>query len=109
MSAVNVAAPIGVRSTRVPAPGRRHGDDIVSRLHKATGQLAGVRAMYEDGRYCIDVLDQLSATTAAIDSVALLILEDHIKACVSDAMHKGDPELKVAELVSAVRRYVRSH
>jgi CsoR family transcriptional regulator, copper-sensing transcriptional repressor len=108
MSAVTVTAPTSVRSPRVPTPGRRRGEDIVSRLHKATGQMAGVRAMYEDGRYCIDVLDQLAAATAAIDSVALLILEDHINACVADAMHNGNPELKVAELVSAVRRYVRT-
>jgi DNA-binding FrmR family transcriptional regulator len=107
MSAMTIAAPTGVRSNRAPAPGRRHGEDIVSRLRKATGQLAGVRAMYEDGRYCIDVLDQLSAATAAIDSVALLILEDHINACVREAMHTSETEVKVTELVSAVRRYVR--
>jgi DNA-binding FrmR family transcriptional regulator len=108
MSAMSIAAAAEALSRRAPAPGWRHGEDIVSRLRKATGQLAGVRGMYEDGRYCIDVLDQLSAATAAIDSVALLILEDHINACVREAMHTGETEVKVAELVSAVSRYVRS-
>jgi DNA-binding FrmR family transcriptional regulator len=106
MSVVSVA-----KSTRgrklVPAPGRKHGEDIVNRLRKAVGQLDGVRRMYEDDRYCIDVLDQVSAVTAAIDSIALLILEDHINACVREAMRTGTTDEKVIELVSAVRRYVR--
>ncbi len=106
MSVASVAKPTG-RPNRAPAAGRQHGEDIVARLRKATGQLGGVRAMYEDDRYCIDVLDQLSAATAAIDSVALLILEDHINACVREAMNTGTTDEKVGELVSAVRRYVR--
>lgn len=64
--------------------------------------------MYEDGRYCIDVLDQLSAVSAAVDSVALLILHDHVNACIRDAMEHGDTDEKVTELITAVRRYVRS-
>ena len=64
--------------------------------------------MVENGRYCIDVLDQLSAVRAAIDAVALLVLSDHINACVRDAMESGDSDEKVAELDAAVRRYVRS-
>ena len=63
--------------------------------------------MYEDGRYCLDVLDQLAAVSAATDAVALLILEDHIRACVRDAIDSGDADDKVDELVAAVRRYVR--
>ena len=63
--------------------------------------------MYEDGRYCLDVLDQLAAVSAATDAVALLILEDHIRACVREAIDSGDADEKVDELVAAVRRYVR--
>lgn len=80
----------------------------MSRLRKATGQLSGVTGMVEDGRYCIDVLDQLSAVTAAVDAVALLVLSDHINACVRQSIEYGDTDEKVAELVGAVRRYVRS-
>jgi len=63
--------------------------------------------MYEDGRYCLDVLDQLAAVSAATDAVAVLILQDHIRACVRDAIDSGDADEKVDELVAAVRRYVR--
>jgi DNA-binding FrmR family transcriptional regulator len=106
VSVASIAKPIR-RPKLVPAPGRKHGEDIVARLRKAAGQLDGVRRMYEDDRYCIDVLDQFSAVTAAIDSAALLILEDHINVCVREAMRTGNTDEKVAELVSAVRRYVR--
>lgn len=106
MSVASIAKPT-TRPQLVPAPGRKQGEDIVARLRKAAGQLDGVRRMYEDDRYCIDVLDQFSAVTAAIDSAALLILEDHINACVREAMRTGNTDEKVAELVSAVRRYVR--
>ena len=80
----------------------------MSRLRKATGQLSGVTAMVQDERYCIDVLDQLSAVRAAIDAVALMMLSDHINACVRSAIDSGDTDDRVAELVIAVRRYVRT-
>jgi len=73
-----------------PAPrgpdARHHDHEVTTRLRKATGQVAGVLAMYEDGRYCIDVLDQLAAVRAALDAVALLILEDHMHTCVRHAV-----------------------
>ena len=81
--------------------------EIESRLRKVGGQLGGVLAMYEDGRYCLDVLDQLAAVSAATDAVALLILQDHIRACVRDAITSGDADDKVDELAAAVRRYLR--
>lgn len=90
------------------AVGSHQETAIVSRLRKAHGQLGGVTSMYEDGRYCLDVLDQLSAVTAAVDAVAVLILTDHINACVRAAIESGDTDEKVAELVTSVRRYVRS-
>ena len=94
-------------ATRSSRPGR-HQAEILARLRKANGQLAGVTAMYEEGRYCIDVLDQLSAVAAATDAVALLILTDHIHTCVADALEASRPDETVDELVTALRRYVRS-
>jgi CsoR family transcriptional regulator, copper-sensing transcriptional repressor len=90
------------------APVARRDREIASRLRRATGQLAGVTRMHDDGRYCIDVLDQLSAVSAAIDTVALLVLEDHIHTCVLAAIEDGDAEAKVDELAAAVCRYVRT-
>ncbi len=85
-----------------------HRDEIVHRLRRIEGQVAGIRRMHEEGRYCIDVLDQLSAARAGLESAALLILEDHVNGCVKEAMKGGEGESKAAELLSAVRRFVRS-
>jgi len=93
---------------RTRSAGARHDAEIVTRLRKVTGQLAGVTGMVEKGRYCVDVLDQLAAVNAAVDAVALLVLSDHINACVRAAIESGDTDEKVAELDATVRRYVRS-
>ncbi len=93
---------------RARHPGQRHDADIVSRLSKAKGQLAGITSMYEDGRYCIDILDQLAAARAAIDAVGLILMQDHINACVRDAINHDDTDEKVTELVTVVRRFLRS-
>lgn len=103
-----MTAPTATAPGRRRIPGVRRDDDILSRLRKATGQLTGIATMYEDGRYCLDILDQLAAVTAAVDAVALILLEDHMNSCVRDAIEHGDTDDKVAELTRAVRRYVRS-
>jgi len=97
-----------VRPTRSPGP--RQDREILSRLRKATGQLSGVTGMVEDGRYCIDVLDQVAAATKALKAVALELLDDHLSHCVTDAVTKGGrtAEEKVAEASAAIARLVRS-
>lgn len=86
----------------------RDREAVAGRLRKIEGQVAGIRRMYEGGRYCIDVLDQLSAARAALGSVAMLILEDHVTSCVAEALEGGDGQAKAAELLATVRRFVRS-
>ena len=82
--------------------------EVLDRLRRIEGQVAGIRRMYEDGRYCIDVLDQISAARAGLEAAALVILEDHVNGCVRDAIEGGEGQAKAQELVAAVRRYVRS-
>lgn len=89
-------------------PRRKRGDAVLGRLRRIEGQVAGIRRMYEEGRYCIDVLDQVSAARAGLEAAALLILEDHVKGCVREAIEGGEAEEKSAELLEAVRRYMRS-
>ena len=98
------------RSTSERAVGtthRMHLDEVLKRLHRIEGQVSGIRRMYEGERYCIDVLDQISAARAGLEAAALLILEDHINGCVQEAMESGEGPEKTAELVDAIRRYVR--
>jgi len=76
-------------------------DAILKRLKRIEGQVRGLQKMIEDERYCIDVLTQVSATTAALDGVALGVLEDHVRHCVREG---GDE--KVDELMAALARLV---
>lgn len=83
-------------------------EEVGRRLQRIEGQISGIRKMYEGGRYCIDVLDQVSAARAGLEAVALLILEDHVNGCVKEAIEGGKGSEKTAELLAAVRRFVRS-
>jgi DNA-binding FrmR family transcriptional regulator len=81
-----------------------HKAALISRLNRVEGQVRGVRGMVEDERYCIDVLTQISAARAALDRVAIDLLEDHVRHCVID----GDPaarEDRTTELMAAVSRF----
>ena len=85
-------------------------DAVRKRLARIEGQVRGIARMVEDDTYCIDVLTQVSATTKALESVALKLLEDHLAHCVVDAARTGGPEadLKVKEATDAIARLVRS-
>lgn len=81
---------------------------IQSRLRRIEGQVRGIQKMVEDDRYCIDVLTQVNATRAALESVALELLADHTEHCVTEAIRAGGGKQKVRELNLAVERLVRS-
>ncbi|MGH7778078.1 MAG: metal-sensitive transcriptional regulator [Candidatus Dormibacterales bacterium] len=81
---------------------------IQARLRRIEGQVRGLQTMVEEDRYCIDVLTQVSAVRAALESVALELLDGHTEHCVSEAIQAGRGEEKVRELNQAVARLVRS-
>ncbi len=90
-------------------PGYTHDKDkVLARLRRIEGQVRGLHKMVEDERYCIDVLTQVAAVKAALESVSLTLLEDHMEHCVADAIRSGDGTKKVKELAAAVERLVRS-
>jgi len=78
------------------------------RLRRIEGQITGIRRMAEEGRPCVEVLDQLAAARAALEAVGLLLLERHVDSCVREALEDGDGSEKATELLSVVRRFVRS-
>jgi DNA-binding FrmR family transcriptional regulator len=85
-------------------------DNYLRRLRRVEGQVRGIEKMVEDDRYCIDILTQVSAVTKALQSVALGLLEDHVRSCVIDAARSGsaDTDAKVREAADAIARLVRS-
>jgi DNA-binding FrmR family transcriptional regulator len=79
---------------------------LLNRLRRIEGQVRGVHGMVDDDRYCIDVLTQISAIQAALDKVALGLLEDHAQHCVMGA-EGADRAEKTDELMAAVARLMR--
>jgi len=99
--------PAGTGST----PG--YADDkqaVLTRLRRIEGQVRGLQRMVEQDTYCIDVLTQVSATTRALESVALLMLDDHLNHCVAHAAAEGGEvaDAKLREASAAIARLVRS-
>ena len=83
-------------------------DQLLKRLRRIEGQVRGIQKMVEEDRYCIDVLQQASAVTAAMDKVALGLLNDHVEHCMVQG--SGDEKRRAemtAEMMTAVGQLVR--
>jgi CsoR family transcriptional regulator, copper-sensing transcriptional repressor len=81
-------------------------DQLQTRLRRIEGQVRGVERMVEEDRYCIDVLTQISAIQAALDKVALGLLDGHAHTCVIGA-EPEEQEARTAEMMAAVGRLMR--
>lgn len=82
-------------------------DQLLQRLRRIEGQVRGVQGMVENDRYCIDVLTQISAIQAALDKVALGLLDDHARHCVVGGAAGGTREERTEEMMAAVGRLMR--
>jgi DNA-binding FrmR family transcriptional regulator len=94
-----------------PKPGYAPDKEaVLRRLRRIEGQVRGLQRMVTEDVYCIDVLTQVAAATKALESVALVLLEDHLGHCVRDAMRNGSADAgeKIAEASAAIARLVRS-
>ena len=80
---------------------------VTARLKRIEGQVRGVSRMVEEQRYCIDILQQLTAARRAMDEVALTIMKGHINHCVSDAIKHRDGAAKVEELMQTLHRFIK--
>jgi DNA-binding FrmR family transcriptional regulator len=85
-------------------------DAHLKRLRRIEGQVRGIQRMVEDDVYCIDILTQVSAATKALESMALVLLDEHLRHCVTEAIQAGgdDADAKVGEASAAIARLVRS-
>jgi DNA-binding FrmR family transcriptional regulator len=84
-------------------------DEILVRLRKMEGQLKGIQRMVQEDRYCVDVLYQLSSIVAAAQKVSSIILKDHIRGCVKDALTRNErSDDYVNELVAVVERFTNA-
>ena len=86
-------------------------DDYLKRLRRIEGQIRGLQRMVEDDVYCIDILTQVSAAYKALRSVAVGLLDEHVRHCVVDAAAAGDTDgaaKMIDEATSAIERLVKS-
>ncbi|WP_101254562.1 metal-sensitive transcriptional regulator [Streptomyces barkulensis] len=85
-------------------------DAHLKRLRRIEGQIRGLQRMVEEDVYCIDILTQVSASTKALQSFALRLLEEHLRHCVAQAATEGGEEIdaKVEEATAAIARLLRT-
>jgi DNA-binding FrmR family transcriptional regulator len=85
-------------------------DAYLKRMRRIEGQVRGIAKMIEDDKYCIDVLTQVSAATNALEAVALGLLDEHLRHCVTEAVAEGGDvaDRKIAEASAAIARLVKS-
>jgi CsoR family transcriptional regulator, copper-sensing transcriptional repressor len=90
---------------RTKTPGYQASkEELLTRLARVEGQVRGVARMVEEDRYCIDVLTQIEAAEAALNKIALGLLDEHVRHCMSGG--KGASDQQVEELMGAVGRLV---
>lgn len=82
-------------------------DQLLVRLRRIEGQVRGIERMVDDDRYCVDVITQISAIQAALDKVALGLLDDHARRCLAGDASDDTPEDVSDELMAAVGRLMR--
>lgn len=84
--------------------------DLIIRLSRVEGQVRGIARMVDEGRYCVDILTQVSAASRALQCVALLLLDDHVRRCLLEAARTDDAEVeaRLREATEAIGRLVRS-
>lgn len=83
---------------------------LMKRLKRIEGQVKGIQNMLEEERYCVDILVQISAIRSAINKVGTIILENHIKGCVSESIKQGDSEdtdNMINELMYTINKFTK--
>jgi DNA-binding FrmR family transcriptional regulator len=83
---------------------------ITARLRKIEGQIRGLERMVDENAYCVDILTQLASARSALESLGLLLLQDHIEGCVRDSLKGGDGAAarKIDELITTVNRFIKT-
>ena len=88
-------------------PYTKDKSSLLKRMKKIEGQANGIQRMLSDDRYCIDIVQQLSALSSAADEVSLLILQSHIEGCVTNAVREERGEDHIRELMTTIRKVMK--
>ena len=80
---------------------------LLTRLRRIEGQTRGLQRMVEEDRYCVDIMNQIAGVQSALEQVTLLLLENHLVSCVSEAIHAGQGDEKIHEIMDVLKHYTR--
>ncbi len=81
--------------------------ELKLRLRKVAGQINGIDKMLDDGRYCVDVVQQILAARAALNKVSLIIMESHAKSCMVTAIKQNHAEESIEELMLLLKQFTK--
>ena len=79
--------------------------DAISRLKKIEGQIRGIMRMVDEEKYCIDIINQITAAEKGLDVVSKIVMKRHVETCVSNAIVRGEGQNKIDELIETVFKY----
>ncbi len=81
--------------------------DVLPRLRKIEGQIKGIQGMIEKERYCIDIINQVTAAQRALDQVSLKVMQRHIESCVTNAIKSDAGAAIMGELMETIYKFIR--
>ncbi len=82
-------------------------DALLNRIRRIEGQAKGIEQMFDNDRYCIDIVQQLTALSSAADELALIVLQNHIEGCVTDAIREQKGDESIRELITTIRKAMK--
>jgi len=85
----------------------RDKEALATRMKKIEGQARGIQRMIEENRYCLDIVQQLTALSGAVDEVSLMVLKDHIAGCVANAVRDNPDDPHIKELIDVIRKVMK--
>jgi len=91
---------------RTKSRSEKESRDLIHRLNRIEGQIRGIRGMVEQNAYCIDIVNQVAAANAALNSFNKLLLSEHIRTCVTEDIRGGQDE-KMDELVRTIQKLMK--
>jgi len=86
---------------------KRDKEDLLKRLRRIEGQVRGIHRMIEEDKYCVDILHQIVAARAALGKAGMVLLENHTRGCVADAIREERSDEAIDELVDILMKFVK--
>lgn len=81
--------------------------DLALRMKRIEGQIRGIDKMVQEGKYCIDIIHQINAAKRALEQTALMLVQQHVKTCLAEAILQKRGKAKIEELVSTLNQFLR--